>query len=221
MLWARRPLVPLAIILAVGCHHSPPAGPPTPTLFPAAPLALSAAATQRIILLPSFGMSVSPEIPIAQRASFGPSAVTLERLDSALAAVLSDRGITRAWILPSALERDFKRSPTYVTDPHLLFEIPLLVPNLAIANTAPSELAAQIRTYVSFHDGSRFVLAPVALRFEPGLGGGVGARLRLVMLDGRTGEVTWIGDVNSETRPAFDQFVLTSLAERVAGLVVQ
>ena len=183
-------------------------------------MALSATATQHIVLLPSFGMSVSQDIPIERRSSFGPSAATLQRLDSALAAVLTDRGITRAWILPSELERDFKRSPSYVPDPHLLFEIPLLVPNLEIGNTAPTELASQIRTFVAFHDGARFVLAPVALRFEQGLGGGVGARLRLVMLDGRTGQVTWVGDVNGETRPSFDQLVLTSLAERVASLVI-
>jgi hypothetical protein len=216
----RRALLCGAALLAAGCHHDPPATPPEPKLMPATPLALSATATQHIVLLPSFGMSVAPNVPVAWRAGIGQGDDVLRSLDSSIARTLDDRGLHRAWIFPADLERTFRREPTYAPDPRLLFEIPLLAVNLAVGATAPSELADQLSRLIRFHEGARFVLAPVGLRFEATPAGLAGARIRLVLIDGRTGEVNWIGDISGDVSPTFAPVVLTSLGDRIAGLIV-
>ena len=210
----------LAAALSAGCHHDPPATAAAPKAMPAAPLALSALATQHIVLIPSFGLWLAPDVPATWRTGLGRVDAELRSLDSAIVSSLSARGVNRTWIFPAALDNDHRRNPTYVPDPYLLPEIPLLVPKLEVGNTAPVDLASQLRTFISFHDGSRFVLAPVGPRFELGAGGSVRATLRLIVLDGRTGEVTWVGDVSGDAGAAFSPTILTALAERVGGLIV-
>ena len=144
----------------------------------------------------------------------------MRRLDSAIVTSLSNRGINRSWVFPADLERDHRRNPTYVPDPYLISEIPLLVPRLEVGNSAPIDLASQLRTFISFHDGSRFVLAPVGPRFEMAAPNSVRATLRIVILDARTGQVTYIGDVGGDAGPQYSPAILTALAERVGGLVV-
>lgn len=213
----------LAIGLLAGCHHDPAAtaaAPAPPKLVPAAPLALSALAAQHIVLLPAFGLTVAPDVPVAWRAGMRPVDAELRKLDSAIATSLTDRGLNRTWIFPVDLAKDHRRNPDYVPDPYLLPEIPLLVPRLEVGNTAPVDLASQIRTFISFHEGSRFVLAPVGPRFEVVAPGSVRATLRIVILDARTGQVNWIGDVGGDAGASYSPAVLTALAERVGGLIV-
>src|SRR5579859_3173857 len=118
----RRGLVSVAAIFAIaliaGCHHDPPATPPAPKAMPAAPLALSALATQRIVLIPSFGLWVAPDVPAAWRTGLSRPDDELRALDSAIVSSLSARGVNRTWIFPAALDRDHRRNPNYVPDPY-------------------------------------------------------------------------------------------------------
>jgi len=206
-------------VLTGGCHHDPPAVAPAPTPMPAEPLALSALATQHIVLIPSFGMWVAPDVPATWRTGLGRPDDELRSLDSAIVTSLSARGVNRTWIFPRDLDRDHNRNPIDVPDPHLLPEIPLLVPRLEVGNTAPLDLQFALRRFIDFHQDTRFVLAPVGPRFESVAGGSVRATLRLIVLDARTGQVNWVGDVGGDAGPAFSPTILTALAERVGDLV--
>jgi hypothetical protein len=73
---------------------------------------------------------------------------------------------------------------------------------------------------VALQESARAVLMPVELRFEKDSKTGQGtAVLRLAVLDGRLGEVRWIGDVKSEPSATFSTALLTSVAGKVADLI--
>ena len=83
-------------------------------------------------------------------------------------------------------------------------------------------LVTQLRTMIALQEGARAVLVPVELRFEkvdkiaPDQGVAV---LKVALLDGRLGDVRWIGSVRSDPAPALSRAVLTSLAAHFADLV--
>ena len=60
---------------------------------------------------------------------------------------------------------------------------------------------------------------PVELRFEQDKSGQGIAVLRLALLDGRLGEVRWVGEVKSDPSPTLSRAVLASLAGRIADLI--
>jgi hypothetical protein len=179
--------------------------------------ALSGLARQHIILLPTYALRVAPGLDWS--AAMGRPIDVQHTLDADIKAALVERGIEKTWTLPAQLEQSYKRNSTYAVDPYTLAEEPLRSPALASDARLPEPLASQIRTMVALHDDVRLVLAPVELRLEKaGASGGRGV-LRLVLMDARTSNVRWIGQVAGDSASGFGPAVTASLAARFANVV--
>ena len=92
---------------------------------------------------------------------------------------------------------------------------------LLVRYRIPEPLASQLRTLVAVHD-ARFALLPLEVAFEKAAVGTAGgrARLRLAIVDARTTELRWVGEVRSDPSPVLNPGVTTSLAGRLADLIV-
>jgi hypothetical protein len=97
---------------------------------------------------------------------------------------------------------------------------------LKLGQRVGEPLATQLRNLVALHDG-RLILLPVEVRFvpddpattsQPPAGRAV---LRLVLVDARTAEVKWIGEVTSDAATGPSKSVEATLGLRVGDLVVQ
>jgi hypothetical protein len=141
-------------------------------------------------------------------------------LDSAIVAELAARGITRQWTYPADLVRAARSSPSYGQDPYALAAGGLRSPDIAPGASVGSPLIMQLRTMVAMQDNARAVLLPVELRFDRDSSRTMGvAVLRVALVDGRLGEVRWIGDVRSDAFPTFSrEAILTSVAAHLADL---
>lgn len=198
-------------ILAAGCGSKPAVPAPAPAL------SLEGLTAQRLAVLPTFNIFVGTD---EWGAPLRRSTATLRALDTAIVAALDERGIGRNWVFPPELERAYRHNPTYATDPYALGEEPLRSPTLQVGSRLPEPLASQLRTLVALTD-TRFVLAPVELRVRAvpadpaGRGEGV---LRLAVIDARTTEVVWLGEVHSDALATPGPALVNTLAARVADL---
>jgi hypothetical protein len=177
---------------------------------------LSGLSAQRIVLLPTYSIRVMPGL--AWSAAIGRPADVQRNLDADLLAALEERGLRKRWIFPDDLQASFKRNASYAADPYALAEEPLRSPSLNVEQRLPEPLASQLRTLVALHEDARLILAPVEVRFEPS-GTGGRAVLRLVLVDPRLSRPTWIGEVVSDSAPAFGPVISASLASKLANLV--
>lgn len=146
----------------------------------------------------------------------------LRSLDSAVTEELGARGLQTAWVFPPDLVRAFERNRALSPDPHRLSPGPLQgITRLSGKERVPDPLASQLRTLVAVHD-ARYVLLPLDVSFEPAGGGVAGgqARLRLALIDARSTELLWLGDVRSDAAPSLNPGVAVSLASRLADLIV-
>ena len=142
----------------------------------------------------------------------------LRTLDREIAGAIGGRGLDRAWVFPETLLRSYERNPAMSPDPYRLATEPIRsITRLTGAERIPEPLASQLRTLVAVHDG-RYVLVPLEVSFEPGSAGGR-ARLRLAVLDARSTEFRWLGDVRSDPSPSLNPAGVSSLAARVADLI--
>lgn len=178
---------------------------------------LAALTGQRIVVTPV--ASVREGDPMGWAASIPRQREWRQQLDQAIAAELGARGLEQAWVYPPALTRAYDRNPTLSPDPYRLsIQSVTGITKATGEQRVPDPLASQLRTLVAVHD-SRFVLLPVQAAFEAaGEGGGRGA-LRLVLVDARTAEVRWAGEVRSDVFPTFNPEVRVSLAARLADLI--
>lgn len=145
----------------------------------------------------------------------------LRGLDSAIVRELGERGISKQWVFPADLVRAAKSNPSFAQDPYTLSAAGLRAPDVPIGASVGSPLIMQLRTMVALQENARAVLLPVELRFERDSTAGMGvAVLRLALLDGRMGEVRWIGDLRSVPRATFSrEAILTSLSAHLADLI--
>ena len=132
-------------------------------------------------------------------------------LDSAVQAVLQERGLGKKWAYASDVVRSAKRNPTYASDPYSLGtgrwrglppEPGALIPDL---------LADNLRSVTALGD-TRYALVPVEIHAQ-----GDGVVLRLVMADTRTRTVVWVGDLLAPGGAG----MIGGLATRVADLVIE
>jgi hypothetical protein len=210
-----RLLVSLTLVLAA-CRgqsgaETPP--PPEPPVRPLAPLA-----AQQVIVAPAH--SLREVDALGWTAQIPRTRDYLRSLDTMIEAELTARGLGRQWVYPAALVRAQKASPSYAIDPYTLAANPLRSPNVVAGTRLGDPLVSQLRTMVALQESARAVLLPVELRFEKDSKTGQGtAVLRVALLDGRIGEVRWIGDVKSEPSATFSNALLTSVAGKVADLI--
>jgi hypothetical protein len=156
-------------------------------------------------------MGWSPQIPRSRE--------FMRAFDDALAAELGARGLATRWVYPEALVRAARSNPSYSIDPYMLAAAPLRAPQMAVGTRLGDPLATQLRTMIALQERARPVLIPVELRFDRTPEGQGVAVLRLALLDGRVGDVLWIGDVRSAPASSFSREILTSLAAHSADLI--
>lgn len=143
----------------------------------------------------------------------------LRELDDAIRTELAARGITTQWVFPDALARASKLNPSYAVDPYALAADPLKNPALIAGSRTADPLTTQLRTMVALQESARAVLIPVELRFEKLPSGEGVAVLHVALVDGRLGEVRWIGDVRGDSASTFSRALLTSVAAHLADLI--
>ena len=176
---------------------------------------LATFAAQRVAVTPA------QRLRLADSAAWGAQVASprayLGVLDSAFSAALAARGLRGAWALPEDVVRAARRNVAYAADPHAL-AVNALIPRRTPAPEDITEpLASQLRTLVALAD-ARYALVPVELRFEKGAGAGR-AVVHLALLDARAAQVTWSGDVASDTASTLSPALAASAATRVADLI--
>ena len=205
-------------ILLAACRG--PQGTELPGPEPVAPVRpFAALVAQQVVVAPTHSLRETD--PLGWTKQVPRSRELLRSLDDAIQKELAERGITRQWIFPADLLRAARANPSYGQDPYALSAGPLRAGDLPPGTPVGSPLNMQLRTMVALQENARAILLPVELRFERDTTAGRGvAVLRLALLDGRLGEVRWLGDVRSESSPAFAREVfLRSIAGRVADLI--
>jgi hypothetical protein len=213
---ARTLLIVLPVAAGMGCR-SPQAAGSTPA--PANDHPLSFLAAQRVVVTPTHALTVAPEL--GWSSALGRSRDVLRAMDADIAAALDERGIRQRWVLADQLAAAYTRNRAYGADPYALAADPLRSPNVVVGARLPEPLASQLRTMIALHEDARLVLAPVELRVErAGTGTAVGrASLRVVLVDPRTSEVRWIGQVRSDSSSTWSPALTATLAQRLANLV--
>lgn len=208
-------LASLALASCGGSRSSPEA--PTTADIPAVrPLAQLAA--QRVILTPAFSLATGEAL--GWSAKVASSRDFLRMVDDELGIALAGRGLRTQWIYPADLVQAARANPTYAADPYSLGVNVLRNPAVKSGDRLGNPLITQLRTMIALHNDARAVLVPVEVRFQPAAATGQGvASLRLALLDGRLGDVRWIGTVRSEAADSLSRAVVTSLAAHVADLI--
>lgn len=209
-----RLLVSLPLVLAA-CAGQKSAEAPAPMEAPVRPLA--ALVAQQVIVAPTH--SLREVDALGWTAQIPRSREYLRQLDEAIGAELAARGLTTQWIYPAALVRASRANPSYAVDPYALAAGPLKAPSVIPGTRLGDPLATQLRTMVAMQDRARPVLLPVELRFDKDTSGNGVAVLRVALIDGRLGEVRWIGDVRSKPSPTLSRDLVTSVANRFADLI--
>ena len=210
-----RLLTTLSLALAA-CHGQGAAEPAAPAETSLRPLAQLAA--QHVIVTPTHSLRVIDPLGWVPKA---PKPRDLLRaLDDDIAAALGDRGLRTQWVYPPDLVRAMRSNPSYAIDPYALGASPLRNPAVVSGAQLGDPLATQIRTMIALQEGVRAVLMPVELRFDGDKASGRGvAILRVALVDGRLGDVRWIGDVKSDSAPAYSRAVITNLASHLADMI--
>jgi hypothetical protein len=140
------------------------------------------------------------------------------RLDTNIVTVLDVRGLAGRWILPAALTHTYQRNRTYATDPYQLVVDQLRLPRFKTGERYGEPLSSQLRTMIALESDTRFVLLPFDLRFEKEQQN-ARAILRVALLDPRSTEAKWVGDVKGD--PASTPLAaLASVAGRLADLFI-
>jgi hypothetical protein len=189
-------------------------GPPKPAPEPAEH-SLANLAAQHIALLPTYAVRIVPGLGWG---AVGRPADLQKLLDADIVSAFDERGLNKTWVFPKDLDRAYRQNPTYATDPYNLAEEPLRSPVLALETRLAEPFATQVRRLIALHDEVRYVLAPVELRFEKAGTGGRGV-LRLVLIDARLSNITWIGEFASDTLPAYSPAITAGIASKLASAV--
>ncbi len=218
----RSPILAVLASLACGGSVAKPSAsnvPPAPVTVLAPAGQLSRFAALKVMVLPS--QSVQADDRASWRSTATSDRSLLTALDSVVEQALGARGLRALWIFPATLQKSAKRNPTYLTDPYLmqaLGPVRLSIKNPQDVLSEP--FASQLRALAGVND-SRYAWIPLVLRFEPfGPDGNARAVLRSVVVDARGAQVVWVGEVAGQPQPQYSATVLTSLALRVADLVV-
>jgi hypothetical protein len=211
-------LLTTSVLLLIPACRPPAAAPgDAAPAVPSRPFA--ALAAQQVIVVPTHALRETDAMGWMKQVPR--SRELMRALDDAIAKELGERGIARQWIFPADLLRAAKASPAYGQDPYALAAAGLRAGQIAPGSPVGSPLVMQLRTMVALQENARAVLMPVELRFERDTTAGQGvAVLRLALLDGRLGEVRWIGDVRSDPSASFARdTLLASVAAHLADLI--
>lgn len=206
---------PLLLVLALAaCHAQPATEESAPLAAPVRPL--SALTAQQVIVAPLNAMREADAL--GWTAQVPRSRELMRAFDDSLEAELGARGLAAQWVYAAALVRAARSNPSYSVDPYALAAAPLRSPTAVAGAPLGNPLASQLRTMVALEERARAVLLPVELRFDRLPDGQGVAVVRLALLDGRIGEIRWIGDVRSDPSTTFSRGLLSSLVAHTADL---
>jgi hypothetical protein len=230
--WCARVSVPLVLLAAAGCaslRHPLP----DPADLRAMPLrAGTGLGGTRVIVLPLsmvrhgdlFGWSDQITDPRAY----------LIDLNAQIQTALTQRVPRTVWVFPSTLVQVAGHNPGYLSDPYGMDPSQFAPDRFRAGDKLEDPLAEDLRGYTSFVE-ARVVLIPVELRFLPrpvpkghempeaeravvhadSAHHMERAVLRLAVVDTRTTEVMWVGDVVGDPMPAFSPAVGTNIVEHL------
>jgi len=114
-----------------------------------------------------------------------PRRTALDRADSLIAVLLTERAPEVIWVLPEEMRRAARKAPGLLADPDRMGTAVLRAPFKQV----PDPLRSQMRT-LSGVAGGRYALVPASLVFFADSAGGR-AELTLVIVDVRTGLPRW------------------------------
>jgi hypothetical protein len=194
-----------------GCRGAPQ----TATVPPQQAQPLSGYLAQRIVITPVSRVRTDTMGWVQRLGGARPAGL---KLDSALLLALEGRAIGGEWFKPADVTRSYERNRTYAVDPYNLATDPLRPATFTAASRYGEPLATQLRTMVALHEGARFVLLPVELRFDRDVAG-TRAVLRTVIVDARSSEARWVGELRSDIAPD-PAGALANVAQRFADLFI-
>jgi hypothetical protein len=205
-----------SLTLAVAaCHPSGAAEQSAPLAAPVRPLA--SLTTQQLVVAPlnrlreADALGWTQQIPRARE--------FMRAFDDTLEAELAARGLSAGqWVYPAALVRAGRNNPSYLVDPYALAASPLRGEGAASGTRLADPLSAQLRTMIALQESARLVLIPVELWFDRTADGQGVPTVRLALVDGRTSEIRWIGDIRGNPQAAFSRDVLGGLVTHIADL---
>jgi hypothetical protein len=145
-------------------------------------------------------------------------AILRRELDDSIGVAIAERGIGRKWAYAADVARMAKRNAGYVSDPYTLGAGGLRMRTLKAEEQAPRTMIDNMRSLIALGD-ARYALVPVELAFAK-QGNEWRGVLRLLMVDGRVGQLTWFADLPVETGASFGSAAIGVLAQRIADLVV-
>lgn len=183
-------LVLLAAAVGLGaCGGGPSAGEQEPVPVPALPLPTAGIAGQPVAVYPL--TLVTAEEQLGWQDFLADRRAALDRADSIIAALLTERSPEAQWILPAALRRAAARSPGVLTNPDQMGTALLRGSDV---EKIPDPLRSQMRA-LNGVAADRYALVPSALVFrtasDTASDGRGKAELMLVLVDVRTGFVGW------------------------------
>jgi hypothetical protein len=178
---------------------------------------LAALTSQQVIVAPTQALRETDAL--GWTAQVPRSRELLRALDDSIRAELAARGVEKQWVFPDALDRTSRLNPSYAIDPYALDARGLTNPALMAGTQVGGALATQLRTMVALQERARAVLIPVELRFDRLPSGEGAAVLHVAVVDGRLGDIRWIGDVRSAPSPTFSRALLSSVAAHLADLI--
>ena len=141
-----------------------------------------------------------------------------KELDDSVASAISERGIGKGWAYPADVIRQAKRNAGYVGDPYSIGAQPLRGQNYRPSDHIPPLMASNLRAMIALAD-ARYALIPVEVVFQRD-GERQRVVLRLALVDGRTGRFDWVGEAPSDPATVYSASILSSIAARVADLVI-
>jgi len=147
---------------------------------------------------------------------------------------LTERAPRTVWLFPSALVQVASRNPGYLSDPYGMDPAQFAADRWRPGTKLLDPLAGELRNYTSFMD-ARIVVVPVELRFVPrpvprdhkypeGERAMVQADsahhrarpvIRVAVVDTRTTEIVWVGDIVGDPAPALTPAVATNVVDRL------
>jgi len=178
---------------------------------------MAALAAQQVIVAP---LNALREVdPLGWTGQIARSREFMRAFDDALRTELGARGLATRWVYADALVRAGRSNPSYAIDPYTIAAAPLRGAGVAAGARLGDPLASQLRTMIALQESARVVLIPVELRFDKTPEGQGVPVLRLALVDGRAGEVRWIGDVRGTPAATFSRELLTDLVAHFADLI--
>lgn len=154
---------------------------PAPTL----PLPTAGIAGQPVAVYPV--TLATAEESLDWQAYLADRRAALDRADSIIGAMLTERSPEVSWVLPAELRRAAARAPGMLANPDQMGTALL---RSAGVEKIPDPLRSQMRT-LNGVAADRFALVPAALLFTRAPSGRGQAELTLVMADVRTGLLPW------------------------------